>query len=336
MLLSLFLVSCASFQKTAGEVISLTMENWDSLIDKRDPDSVWFIMFSGENCPACRVTEPIFRRAAIESDGMVNFGIVKAEQEAGLQLRLNIKMLPTWIIIHKDGRTDYTGKRSERAMVNAAAKMIPDKSATVERDWAEDGQASVILFTEKEKTPPIWSAISCAFKGRIRVGVSRDQGIMDLFKVEHTPAILFVNKTHKIAYHGKNSFMYLRQSIEEFLEGDYEEPLEFNVDYLLPEEYEEECASMVGYCVLQAGRTLDPRMRDARDKFKSDRMKFMYGEDNLPLNWIEKGEIYVIAPHKKAAMKVGHGPSDLNVAMSSVLDGSAKWTSFEEMEKNKK
>lgn len=331
MLLSLFFLSCTAFQKETGEVVMLTMENWDSLIDKRDPDSVWFVMFSGENCPACKVTEPIFRRAAIESDGMINFGLVKVEQETGLQLRMGITMLPTWMIIHKEGRTDYTGKRAERSMVNAAAKYIPDKSLTVEPVWAEDGQASVILFTDKEKTPPIWSAISCAFKGRIRVGISRDQSIMDTFKVEHTPAILFVNKTHQITYHGKNSFMHLRQTIEEFLEGDYEEPFEFNVDYFLPDEYEDECGSLVGYCVIQTGRELDPRMRLAKDKFKSDRFKFFYGSDDLPFDWMKENETYIIAPHKKQAIKVGAGPNDLNIALSGVFDGSAKWVSFEEM-----
>ena len=82
--------------------------------------------------------------------------------------------------------------------------------------------------------------------------------------------------------------MQLRQSIEEFLEGDYEEPPEFNIDDMLPEEYHEECASTAGDCVLQAGRTLDPRNRDSRrdasDKFKSDRIKFI--QENLPLNWM--------------------------------------------------
>ena len=57
--------------------------------------------------------------------------------------------------------------------------------------------------------------------------------------------------------------MQLRQSIGEFLEGDYEEPPEFNIDDMLPEEYHKECANTAGDCVLQAGRILDPRNRVA-------------------------------------------------------------------------
>lgn len=328
-MLSFLLISASfCFGEYAGRVVPLTMENWDSLVEKRDLDTVWLVMFTSETCPACKVTYPIFQKAAIEADGLVNFGLVRADLDEGLRLRYNIQYLPTFVIIHKKGKADYTGKRTERSFVNTAAKFIPDKTMHVEKSWLTDNSDSIILFTEKDKTPPIWSAISCVFQGKIRVGITDDDEIAQSYKIDKRPAILFVNKTDQIVYHGKNSFLTLKQSVDDFMAKEYEEPFQYNVEFFLPEEYESECAQTSGYCIIHVNPDLDPKMSAAYQKFKNNRLKFFYGDEDLPFDFMKKGDLFIFHPNSYAALKVG-SPSELSIAISSIFDGSAQWKSID-------
>ncbi|OHT11706.1 Thioredoxin family protein [Tritrichomonas foetus] len=328
MLLFYILSSSFCFGQAPGKITTLTLENWDALIDKRDPDSVWMIMFTSQSCPACKVIYPIFQKAAQESDGMVNFGTVRADQEEGLRLRFNIMVLPTFLIIHKTGRTEYSGKRNERSFVNAAAKFIPDKTLQIDDSWIKDTASSIILFTDKQKTPPIWAAISCVFQGHARVGITFDSDFDDHYKIDKKPSIVFVNSTHKITYQGKNSFMVLRQSIQDFLDGVYEEPFQFNADFFLPEEYEDECKDFTGYCIMHVVPDLDPKVKAAQEKFKNNRLKFFYGDEDLPFSFMKPGDLFIFAPHRQSAIKL-ESPSELTVALAGVFDGSTNWQKIE-------
>lgn len=327
-MLFLLLSFIISLSETAGKVTTLTMENWDTLIEKRSSESVWMVMFTSESCPACKMTYPIFQKAAIESDGMVSFGTVRTDLEEGLRMKYNIQYLPTFLIFSKDGKSEYSGKRNERSFVNTAAKFIPDKTVQVESSWKKDGIDSVILFTDKDKTPPIWAAISCEFQGKIRVGITSEPDLSALYEIDKKPAIVLINQTHKIIYSGKLSFLSLHQTIVDFMHKEYVEPFQFNTEFYLPEEYSEECNEFTGYCVIHAVPDLDPKMRSAHEKFKSNRLKFFYGDEDLPFGFIKKGDIFIFAPHRHSVMKVD-SPNELIVSISSIFDGSAKWESLD-------
>jgi thiol-disulfide isomerase/thioredoxin len=321
----------AAFSEQPGHITQLTMENWDEIIDKRDPDSVWFVMFSGDSCLPCKFASPVFEKAAAEADGMVNFGLVRTELDSGLIMRFQVSNLPTFMIIHRSGRVDYTGARSDRSMVNAAAKLIPDRSVPVEFDWASDGRESIILFTDKKVTPPIWASVSCVYHGKVRVGISSDPDVMDLFKVEKTPTILFVNRTHTFTYYGRSSFLCLRQYIEDFLGGVYEEPFQLHPEFFMPDEYEYEATNFTGYFIIHTAPDLHPKVRAAYQKFKSNRLKFFYGEKDLPFPFMKPGFVYILAPQRSVAIKL-ESPDELGVALTSVFDGTATCTPYDQME----
>ena len=322
----------SSFGASPGKVVDLTLESWDRLVEKREPDSVWIIMFTMNNCPACKATFPLFQKAAVDADGVVEFGHVRADLEEGLRLRFNIKVLPTFVIVHSGGTDFYNGKRTSRAFVSAAAKYIVDKAAPIEPDWSGDGLTSLMLFTDKKKTPPIWAAISCVFQGKVRVGVTSDSEVAEAFGVTKRPEILMMNQTHKLPYNGRVSFLQLRQTVQDFIDGVYEEPFTFDAEFFLPEEYNEQCSQFNGYCIIHAVDDLDQAFKAAQIKFKSNRLKFFYGADDLPFDFMEIGDLYIFAPHKNAAAKID-SLGELNVALSSVFDGSIKWTPIDELKK---
>jgi thioredoxin-like negative regulator of GroEL len=325
------LALAAAFPDHPGHITQLTMENWDEIIDKRDPDAVWFVMFSGDPCPPCTFAAPIFEKAAAEADGMVNFGLVRTELDPGLSMRYQVRNLPTFMIVHRSGRVDYTGPRNDRSMVNAAAKLIPDRSIPVEFDWANDGRESVILFTDKKVTPPIWASVSCVYHGKVRVGISSDPDVMDLFKVDKTPTILFVNKSHTFTYYGRNSFLSLKQYIDDFLNGAYEEPFQLHPEFYMPDEYEYEAKNFTGYFIIQAWVDLDPKVKAAYQKFRSNRLKFFYGDRDLPLPFMKPGFVYILAPQRNMGIKLD-SVDELVVTLTSVFDGTATWTPYDKLQ----
>lgn len=332
MFVEFFLIAFAtSAYVPPGEVVQLTQANWDAYVEQRSPDSVWMIMFSGDHCPACKVTYPIFRKAAAASDGMVNFGVVKSESDPALHMKFQIGVIPTFVLLHRGGRTDFTGARNERSMLNAAAKLIPDSSERITRDWAQCDRF-VALFTDKEKTPPMWAAISNEFRGRVRVGTSSDDEVKNLFGVERSPEIVFKNETHTIVYNGRNSYGALRSAVADFVDGVYEEPIQFNTEFFLPEEYEDEIDGFNGFCVIHNSFDLHPKLKSAQLKFGGSRMKFFYGDENLPFDFIKKGDLYIISPHKNGAVKVSN-VEELDRMISEVIDGNVNWTPLEELEK---
>jgi len=331
MFFSLFSM-CLSFVSKPGEVIQLDSSNWDQFIDKRSPDSVWMVMFYGDHCPACKVLDPMFNKASQQSDGMVNFGRVNDAKDNMISMRFGIKYLPTFLIIHKDGKAEYTGKKTDRAFVNAAAKFIPDKSLKVSEKWISDGIDSVILFTDKKQTPPMWSAISCVAGGKVRVGITDDPALKEQYSVQQIPSILFVNKSCKVTYNGKLSFLSLISAITEFTEGVYEEPLQLNNEYYLPEEYNLETEKFTGYCIIHASSDLDTHIKEAHTKYNNNRLKFFYGEEDLPYDFMKPGDVYIFAPKRNLGMKLG-STSEVSKALDQIFNGTPKWTQIEDLQK---
>jgi thioredoxin-like negative regulator of GroEL len=319
-----------AFCGSPAAIVDLTTENWEMHIEQRDPDTVWFITFLTDALPPCRELHGILQKAATEADGMVRFGVIQADREERLALRFQVRILPTMFILHKGGRVDYTEKRSERAIVSAAAKYIPDKSAIASPDWGTDGQESVILFTDRKKTPPIWAAISALYQGKIRVGLSTDRSLMSQFNVTKTPTILFVNKTVQIVYTGKTAFTSLSQAIDDFIKHEYEEPFQFNADFFLPEEYKDESQNFTGYCVIHTVSDLDPALKLLQTKLKSAKLKFFYGEEDLPFDFMKPDQIYIIAPHKQSGMRL-NSVSELEPVLQRIFEGRGEWTALEAM-----
>ena len=319
-----FIIFIKSFTTEPGEIIHLTINNWDQYIDKRNLDSVWLIMIYSDHCPACKALYPIFEKASQQSDGMINFGKLNDGTDNMISMRFGIKYLPTFLIIHKEGRIEYTGKKTDRAMINAAAKYIPDKTKKVNSNWLTDEIESVILFTDKKQTPPMWSAVSCISSGKLRVGITDDLNLKELFQIEKIPSILFLNKTHKIIYNNKLSFISLMNSIKEFSEGIYEEPFEFNNDFYLPEEYFIETEKFTGYCIIHVISDLNPILKNIRLKFNNNRLKFFYGEDDLPYKFMKLNDIWIFAPKRKMAIKINN-LNELEKNIEKIFDSNINW-----------
>jgi hypothetical protein len=319
-----------SFPERPGEVVGLSTENWDSFIGKKDSDAVWVVTFIDPSVAPCREMVEVVSKAARTSDALVNFGVVNVNSEHRLAMRFEVRLVPATFILHQNERSEYKGKRNASALIKAAVKFIPDKSLVVDADWPSDGQDTVILFTNKTVTPSIWAAVSCVFQGRARVGISSSRPMRKLFNIEKTPTILFQNRTYRTVYSGENSFVQLRKSIHEFLNREYEEPFHFASDFLLPEEFSEECKNFSGLCVVHVDADLDPKLKEVQQKFKNAKVKFFYGDEDLPYEFMQPGKVYVIQQQKSVGIALD-SLSELAVTLSSVFDQSVKLVPLEDL-----
>jgi hypothetical protein len=149
-------------------------------------------------------------------------------------------MLPAFMIVRVNGRIEYKEPHQHRAMLNAAAKLIPDRALPVDPSWVIDGHESAIRFTNKPATPPICGAIVCSFHGKFRVGVTANPDVMDAFEVNKVPTLLFVNKTNHFVDSGRSFLLAMRQCVDDCLNGIDEEPFYLNLDFYLVDEHDEE------------------------------------------------------------------------------------------------
>jgi hypothetical protein len=321
--MQLLFTVAAAFPDRPGTVSRLNIHNWDSLVGTGKSDAVWVVAFIDPAEPLCRDIPQVLTDAAATSDALLNFGIVDVSTEQTLMFQFEVRMVPLIFILQQKSRILYKGKRSAAALIKAAVKRIPDRALKATEDWNSDGRDSVILFTNKTVTPPIWAAVSCVFQGRLRVGISADSAVHKAFKIEKTPTILFQNRTYRTVYSGENSFMELRKSIGEFLKGEYEEPFRFISDFFLPEEFTEECGNFSGFCVVHVDSDLDPKFKDVQQKFKDRKVKFFYGDEDLPYEFMEHGKVYVIQQHKGLGLALD-SLNDLALTLSGLFDQGVK------------
>lgn len=305
------------------------MQNWNEYIEQRDPNSVWFVMVTSGSCPACQVQYPIFQEASIRSHGLIHFGEIRADQEHGIEMRLKIQYLPSYFIFYPNGERIYQGKRSARAMINECAQMIPDRTQPVQTNWLNSSLETAILFTNKNVTPPMWRALSCIFQGKLRMGYTNDQNIYSVYDVHNLPEIQFINKSSRITYSGKFHYKSLKNALNSFLQGSFENPFQFNSDFFLPEEFWIENEHFTGYSILIVSDILSPSIRRVKDQFSNNRLKFFYGTDNLPYSFMKPDQIWLIFQRKKMALQA-QDAEQLKVFLTQIFDGTIVWKPISE------
>ena len=101
-----------------GHVHDITIYNWEELIEKRDPNSVWVLFMYKDNFQPCTVLYPTILKASASADGLVHFGKVNEGTDNPIFSRLGVKMIPSIVVIHKSGVTEYKGKKREKDLTD--------------------------------------------------------------------------------------------------------------------------------------------------------------------------------------------------------------------------
>ena len=330
--------SCHKFKK----VTALTDRNFKKYVDNRNESTVYFVMFHGDHCPACQMAYPEFQAAAYNSGGMIKFGNVDTSYQQQLASRFQIMGIPTFIVFHSKGQTNYQGPRTARHFLNFGSKFIPPNAQEINSSWlpAEDTKEA-ILFTSRRKAPAIWNAIASFFKvntvneSKIQIGYTNDPKMMKEFHVIAQPTILMINGNVSREYTGKSNYSILRKTLVDFYNGKMpKEPVRAkptpapviigNITSM--ESFNEKCKGHSTFCVVQKIQQADETFKELAKRFRRDPFKFVICGDKCPLKIPDGVSVF----HKSRPQFFTTTIDQLAGELDRIIDGTASsiWKNY--------
>jgi thiol-disulfide isomerase/thioredoxin len=332
-MLPFLLLSCCSVN-FGSNVVSLTTATFSREVDKRGSHSVWFVMFHGTHCPACQQAYPEFIKAANEAAGMVSFGQVDTGVEYGLGNRFSIQSIPTFYIFYPGGSVKYQSSRESRSMLNAACQRIPRLAEEVDESWLNASTLrAAVLFTDKEKAPPIWAALSCNYSGSgIRIGMTRNDSLRLKFHVRTVPSIVLFDGDKSYTYKGKISFPAVRSTIQKFFAGEITptpvpEKKTYVKNVTSVGDFNAACKGKGVFCVVASA---DPAtLENVAFKYRNDKFTFWICGEKCALDFAKEG-VWVFHHRRDAAIRL-EGLDGLSGTLDRVIDRGAQLTPVEKL-----
>lgn len=319
-------------------VVELSARSWKRQIEDRNDTTVWFVMFHGSKCPACRLAYEPYQKAADNADGMIKFGHVDTGLNYHLARKYRVNEIPTFYIFHPKGQTLYNGYRETRNFVNSAAKYIPNKSEPMTEDDYGEINKNVLLFTDKDVVPPLWAAISCRlFKNKMGINVrhTNKKPLHKFYNITSQPTVLVTDGLKTRAYEGKFKINQIMNFIDAFFSGKLPEPTprpqkgQNTVSVLTSNDQLKNACRKGKYCVVATASEVTSEYQKIANKYIRDPFLFFITPEDGPLNFIRSGAFIY---HRKddTGFKV-KTIDELTVELDRVIDGTLKFTRVPEL-----
>jgi len=177
---------------------------------------------------------PEYEKAATNLKGIIRVGGVNCDEEKELCGYFGIKGFPTIKLFPAEGSVnkgqptktpmDYNNQRTAAPIVNFALGYLPSYVATltpttIKKFLSDSSKAKVLLFTEKDKTPNLYKALSVDFVNRLQFGEVRKTHtqLVKEFSVETFPTIMVIKVDgEQVVYGGKMDHSSLMQFLTPF------------------------------------------------------------------------------------------------------------------------
>ncbi|CAG8444803.1 380_t:CDS:2 [Diversispora eburnea] len=208
-----------AFYDKNGPVIVLNEDNW--LKEVLTTEHIVVVEFFAPWCGH----SPEYKKAAENLKGLVKVGAVDCNDQMNKNVcnAYQIKGFPTIKLfpsklspvsqepgkVYKSAK-DYNGPRTAKGIVDFAIPEIPsfvqlisekyttDKTLTIEEFLNKKNKtiSKAILFTSKDKTTPLYKALSIDFKKRLSLGEvrKREKNIIDKFNIKKFPTLIVITK----------------------------------------------------------------------------------------------------------------------------------------------
>jgi DnaJ family protein C protein 16 len=145
-----------------------------------DRDEPWIVNFYKPNDDDSVEAKPEYIKFADTFKDFLKVGAVNCRQQGSTCSKASIKTYPAirWFPQEKDKDPEvFEGAVTAKLLGKWASAMMPDHVDVIEdkhklRQWLDNAKGpSVLLFTDKSSTPPMWKALSREFNGRAHLGV---------------------------------------------------------------------------------------------------------------------------------------------------------------------
>lgn len=184
-----------------------------------DTSVPWFIMFGGQNCPACRMALPEFGKAADDAAGFARFAYADASDVPSAVQRFNIKTIPQFIMFLDGESYVFKGQHTSNALMKFIAGKIGEGIEEIDDSWVDRTDNLVLLFHKNFKPPMMFSGAYGSFKGKnITFGISRDPDTFEAFGNPPCPSYWFYKDGVGTHYKGNKDFQSFVTAITEFFD----------------------------------------------------------------------------------------------------------------------
>jgi len=171
-------------------VTELTEDVYKSYVDQRDEP--WLIMFYKPNDDDSVEVKPEFVNFANTFKDFVKVGAVNCRQQRGVCSGASVDNFPAlrWFPEDREQPPEVfdLGTLNAKNVGKWANSMMTDLSKVIEdkhqlRSWLDNAKGpTVLLFTDKSSTPPMWKALSREFKDRASLAIVRGCDKNGVFK----------------------------------------------------------------------------------------------------------------------------------------------------------
>jgi DnaJ family protein C protein 16 len=160
-------------------VTELTEDVYKSYINERDEP--WVVMFYKPNDDDSVEAKPEYSAFGTTFKEFLKVAAVNCRKQRSVCSAASIDSFPAlrWFPEDKSSAPEVYdgGSMTAKALGKWASSMMPDYTKVVEdkhalRQWLDDAKGpTVLLFSDKSTSPPMWKALSREFKGRVSLAV---------------------------------------------------------------------------------------------------------------------------------------------------------------------
>jgi len=224
---SYLLLSLILHFATAGDVISVTDNNWKKeVVDSNLPV---FVKFYAPWCGHCKSLAPVWEKIAENLKGLVKVVHVDCTVDQGLCGRFGVKGYPTLKLFKDHGKSiDYQQGRDAASLVKFATSHIPNHVVAIQDDASlktflakSENLPHVLLVSQKKEVPALFKALSAVFQGQLvlgQVASSVTSVVSQYGPFESFPKIVVIQPSgEKQVYDGAISVSALQQFLSQFV-----------------------------------------------------------------------------------------------------------------------
>ena len=306
----------------------LNDRTFEKSIVHRRQNEVWVVCFTGSTTDK---SEPVqmFTNASKLSDGMISFAIIDVSRFPAPGTANNVERVPDICMFHSGGVLHYAPS-SAKDLLKKALTLLPDHLQVADLSWRDDLRAnpSAIFFTDKEKVPVVWRAISSHYYGqRLRIGWTNDTDLSFPFGVKNLPAIFMSNGTVTRFYKGKVKFGALTNAIDSFFQKGASETEATTYDGFAPmKEFRGLCVGQKRPCVIVKAEGAESHLEKLKKDYAKLKMNWLVGTTNLPYEFMKAKEGVWIYHPRKDAFAYAKDTDELELLLEKMENGAIRWT----------
>ncbi|KAJ3112051.1 protein disulfide isomerase (PDI) protein [Phlyctochytrium bullatum] len=210
LVLSSLLTTAVALYSSRDAVIQITPANFKKEV--LETKHAVIAEFYAPWCGHCKNLAPEYKKAAEKLRGLAKVVAIDCDAHRDLCGRYGIQGFPTLKVFGSDKKNvqDYTGPRTAKGIVDAVIPKIPSfvqlvgtkgKAKALDDFLGEGDLNKVILVSQKDRTPPLFKALSAEFYKRLTFGEVRssDSATTEKLNVTKYPAVIVFGKDDKKA-----------------------------------------------------------------------------------------------------------------------------------------